>query len=258
MKWFKNALLVLVTLALAAAGAVMPFTAARWQDQQQAGVEVRSFDSFLLTLKKKGELNQILRFFAENGYYEFLDAAPEEAAMSEQEAVDAAMEVVEVMFKCGLIDRSILNAIKENEAAGVDPPSVYISRITSEPEAQAAYITHGVDWYNPGISISLDDASGKAFQIFANYTAWWQLDEQYDSNTSKTTMSKEDFYARMENWRLFIKEYYDFEVQEIEEIPYSDSRGFWLYVDLEDGGDLIPMRLYLTEDVATLSVDNIE
>lgn len=261
MRWIKSALLVLFALALAALGAVMPFAASRLQDARQAGVEMQSFDSFLLTLKEKGELSQILRFFAENREYEFIEGSPEEAVLSEEEAEAAAMEAVEAMFRCGIISKSVLAALESNKAAGVDEPYVDMACVVPGFDLQTdpqkdAHIIWGVDWDALGIQIWLDDASGKAFQI-SSYNRLWDQ-EIYDGNASSTGMTKEQLYARMDSWNMFLENYYEVKVQDIEEIPYSYAQGFFMYIDLEDGGDRIPMRLYMHEDGDTLMVDYVE
>ena len=49
--------------------------------------------------------------------------------------------------------------------------------------------------------------------------------------------------------------YYEMGVQDIQEVPYSYAQNFLLYIDPEDGGDWIPIRIYLYEDGAHLSVE---
>ena len=252
MRRIKNVLLVLFTLTLVVVGAVMPFAASRLQDAQQAGAEIRSFDSFVLTLEKKGELSQILRFLSENNYsYSTLRAStdlPYEPRLSEAEASEMAMEAVALLGQYGLISQ------EQMKAALTDKPEVRPLVVLSEPNMQASYIIWNVDWVNVNIGIDLDDASGKAYYIGAAYF-WYSDGEQYDNNIASTGMSKEYFYVQMENWGKFLEAYYEVTLQDIEEQQLLDSGGkrFWLYIDLDDGGDWLPMRLYLREDGAALS-----
>ena len=265
MRRLKNALLTLLTLALVAAGAAMPFAASRWQDARQAGVETQSFDSFLLTLKKKGELNQILRFLHENRYYLFIEDAPANAVMSENEAREAAMEAVEMMFQCGIISKNVMNTLKAYEAEGVDQADVEMARLAAEsyeldasaPEVET-FAVWGVEWHNMGIQVWLDDASGKAFQI-SSYNRLWD-DAYYDGNASvsSTGMTAEQLYARMDNWRMFLENYYEVEIMDIEEIDAFYTPGFYMYIDLEDGGGPIPVQLHMTEDGETMTVYYVE
>lgn len=256
MRWVKNALLVLFTLALVAAGAVMPFAASRVQDAQQTGVEFRSFDSFSLTLKKKGELGQIMRFLTGNAYYEIMEGTPEKAVMSEEEVLEAAKATAEMMLSCGIISKETFAAIENNEAAGVDRPDIEMARIVSETDPQnISFIIWGVDWYNLDLQLWIDDASGKAFQIVYVDMLRYAENEYDKGSASSTGMTKEQFHAQMENWRLFLENYYEMEVKNIEEIPYSFEQNFLMYIDLEDGGDQVPMRVLLHEDGATLLVE---
>lgn len=258
MRWIKNALLVLVTLALVAVGAVMPFAASRLQDAQQAGVEMRPFNSFSLTLREKGDLRQLLRFLAENEYYVMIEGNTEKAVMSRDEVLEAAMETVDTLFRHGIISKDMLAAVKSNEAAGVDPPQVEMACLASELDQEnAVFAVWGVGWDNLGLQIWLDDASGKAFHIYYWDRAGY---EDYDGkpNASSAGMTKEKLYARMENWSVFLTDYYEMIIQDIQEVPYSYSQNFLIYIDPEDGGGWIPIRLYLHEDGASMIVEASE
>ena len=243
MRWFKNGLLVLFTLALAAAGAVMPFAASRWQDSRQAGVEIRSFDSFLLTLKKKDELSQMMRFFTENTYYVFIEDDPAKAVLSETEVREAAAEAVELMYRCGLISKNLIAEMERSRAAGVDLPDIDMSRMVAENNPQESLIVWGIDWYDLGLQIWLDDASGKAFQI-NGFDRFLDEDKVYDSGSASSTgRTTEALYARMESWRMFVENYYEVKVVDLEDWDYG--QGFLFYADLEDGGDLVPIELFM-------------
>ena len=252
MRVVKNALLVLVTLALVAAGAMMHFAASRLQDAQQAGVEMRPFNSFSLTLREKGDLRQILRFIAGNEYYILIEGNPEKAVMSRDDAVEAAMETVDALCRYGRISKDLLAAVKSNEAAGVDPPVVEMACMASETDPEnAALAIWGVGWDNLGLQIWLDDASGKAFQIYT----WDRAGKADYDAASSTGMTKEKLYARMENWSVFLADYYEMIIQDIQEVPYSYSQNFLIHIDPEDGGGSIPIRLYLHEDGASMQVE---
>ena len=60
MKRMKKVLMALTTLLLMAAGAAMPFAASWAQDAYQSDPEVRSFDSFSLTLRQESDLGRSL------------------------------------------------------------------------------------------------------------------------------------------------------------------------------------------------------
>lgn len=254
----KNVMLVLVTLALAAAGAAMPFAASRVQDARQAGAETRSFDSFMLTLEKKSELSRILRFLTEAEYYyqENIGDEREKARLSESEALDAAKEAVVLLSKYELISRETMNAVIDPKAAGIGEPAVYMLRITSETKA-SAYITWMIYWEKLDIQIYLDDASGKAYRIIVSDENWYFFGEHYNDNTASTGKPTEDYYAQLEKWGQFLEEYYEVKFQAIEELPDSFGLNCLLFIDLEDGGDWLPMGLHLLNDFAYLGPEYI-
>ena len=254
MRWVKNMLLVLVTLALAATGAAMPLITSRLQDARQAGAEIRSFDSFVLTLEKKGELSRILRFLSENQNYHF-DNAPENARMSEAEAVDAAREAVILLAQYKLISPEVMGAALESAAAGIEGPSAFMARIVSSADPQApSFVTWIVYWESLDIRIDLDDASGKAYQISISDGIWPFDKDKFNKNTASVGRSIEDMYAQAENWGRFLEEYYEVKFMDYAEDESLDyfTPVFLLYIDLEDGKDWLPMKLYFYDDLIWL------
>ena len=247
MRWVKNILLVLVTLALAATGAAMPFAASRLQDARQAGSETRSFDSFVLTLEKNGELSRILRFLSENQIYDFIKGTPENARMSEAEAGDAAREAVILLAQYKLIGPEVMDAVLDPAAVGIDGPSTFTVCIGSPADPQTpSFVIWIVFWESLDILIHLDDASGKAFQISIPNEAWPFIGEKYDGNTASVGRSIEEMYAQAENWGRFLEEYYEVKLMDyVEDESFDPSAPmFLLYIDLEDGKDWLPMKLY--------------
>ena len=246
MRWLKNMLLVLVTLALAATGAAMPLVASRLQDARQAGAETRSFDPFVLTLEKKGELSRILRFLSENQVYDFIEGTPEDARMSEAEAVDAAKEAVILLERYKLVSPEVMSAALESAAAGIEGPSAFMARIVSSADTQTpSFVTWIVYWESLDIRIDLDDASGKAYQI--RISEIWPFNrEKFDKNTASVGRSIENMYAQAENWGRFLEEYYEVKFRDFVEDESLDYfvPVFLLYIDLEDGKDWLPMKLY--------------
>ena len=251
MRWLKNMLLVLVTLALAATGAAMPFAASRLQDVRQVVAETRSFDSFVLTLEKKGELSRILRFLSENQFYDFIEGAPEDARMSEAEAVDAAKEAVILLAQYKLVSPDVMSAALDPIAAGIDGPSAFMARIASSADTQTpSFVTWIVYWESLDIRIDLDDASGKAYQISISDGTWPFNREKFDKNTASVGRSIENMYAQAENWGRFLEEYYEVKFMDFVEDESLDyfAPVFLLYIDLEDGKDWLPMKLYFYDN----------
>ena len=69
MKRLNKFLLPLFTLLLAAMGAAMPFAASYMQDVRQSDPEIRSFDSFSLTLRQESDLGRTLALVSGSDYY---------------------------------------------------------------------------------------------------------------------------------------------------------------------------------------------
>lgn len=255
MRWVKNMLLVLVTLALAATGAAMPLVASRLQDARQAGSEIRSFDPFVLTLEKKGELSRILRFLSENPDCDFIEDALENARMSEAEAVDAARQAVILLAQYKLISPEVMSAALESAAAGIEGPSAITACVALPYDTQApSFVIWIVYWESLEILIYLDDASGKAYQISISDGIWPFTGEKFDGNSASVGRSREEMYAQAENWGRFLEEYYEVQFRDFVKDESYDSFPpvFLLYIDLEDGKDWLPMKLYFYDDFTRL------
>lgn len=255
MRWVKNMLLVLFTLALVAAGVVMPFAASRLQDARQVVAEIRSFDPFVLTLEKKGELSRILRVLSENQAYNFTENTSEDARMSEAEAVDAAREAVILLAQYKLVSPDVMSAALDHIAAGIEGPSAFMGRITLSTGPQTiSFVTWTVYWESLNIQIDLDDASGKAYQISISDGTWPFIGEKLDGNTTNAGSPIENMYAQAENWGRFLEEYYEVKFMDFAEDESFRSfvPVFLLYIDLEDGRDWLPMKLYFFDDFTWL------
>ena len=57
-------------------------------------------------------------------------------------------------------------------------------------------------------------------------------------------------YAQAENWGRFLEEYYEVKFRDFVEDESLDSFApvFLLYIDLEDGKDWLPMKLYFYDE----------
>ena len=61
-------------------------------------------------------------------------------------------------------------------------------------------------------------------------------------------------YAQAENWGRFLEEYYEVKFRDFVEDESFDPSApmFLLYIDLEDGKDWLPMKLYFYDDFTRL------
>jgi len=248
VKRFGSVLLVLCTLALVAAGAAMPFAASRVQDARQSGVEARTFDSFRLTLQQKTDLGQLLRLMTGNEWLDVVEV--KNSVLSPLQAIQTARETLDLLYKYGLIDKKTLSAAENPEVYGFAAPETDLRGLAAPAAPDVIYAIWTVSWSDLGIHLWLDDASGKASEIYLTDMDWGM--EKFDESMGFNAAEEEEFAARLENWRLFMQEYYDLPVQEIEELSHSYAWCYRLYVDLEDGGGLLPLMLELYGDRSVL------
>lgn len=241
MRRMKSALLVLVTLLLAAAGAAMPFAAARLQDARQTGAETWSLDSFSLTLRQETDLGRTLKLIGESDYYFVVSGERlAEARLSEGEALDAAGEVL-----AELVDRGLLEQLPKE----ISTPDVWPEILTTEDETTAIPIW-SVSWHgSEEYYVWLDDTTGKAFMISAGCPSYTK---SYIQNAGR-----EPLYAQAEDWRVFLSDYYGTDVQLAGEEWSDTSVRFALTFPLGEGREQetygMDLYIYFMDGFATLS-----
>lgn len=250
MNRLKSVLLAAFTLLLVAAGAAMPYAVCHVQDRRQTDAEIRSFESFRLTLRQKSDLGQALRTLAGEDCHIAEAQRSEAATRSGTEAAAAAEEILAGLVKYGLLDKRVL---AEAEVPAVRPQTLFSG------DGSVSIPTWNVEWGRENLYIWLDDLTGKALYIDVPYFR----DDELPSPESATPPAKggnsqqtelvfdgadrEELYIRMENWGQFLVEHYGMEIKDLEECAY-DNGGvrFLFYFDLEDGGPPFPMGLYLS------------
>lgn len=238
----KNVLLVLFTLLLVAAGAVMPAAVSYIQDSCGSILEEsRSLDSFSLTLREEADLGRTLKLIAGSDYYVAEVQASEHARLSEGQALDASHEVLTELAKHGLLD--------------------WIPQELSTPDVwpQALVSTDGTDeipmwsinWRNSPGYIWLDDAAGKAVMISVGCPSY---SAKYIFN-----VDSEPIYAQAENWRQFLADYYGTEVQISGEEWFDTSVCFMLTFPLGGAEEQEPsifqlgLNIYFADGFVTLT-----
>lgn len=233
---FKSAALPLLTLALIAAGAAMPYAACRLQDARLAGgAEDRSFDSVSLTLRQEGGVGETARLMA--GPYSVVEWSGE-TAMTEEEALGTGMKVLEDMKQADLIPASRLNLLKKLGSGSATPLLV-----VSEDGERSGIIWQCwwmleeddlMDWI-----LFIEDATGQMAEatVGGAYYAY-----------------AEDVYRQMERWRSFFQDYYGIEIPAIQESAVDDGWvwNFLLPFDPRDGlEEWCALGLSLYDGVAT-------
>ena len=112
MRRLKNGLLVALTLLLVTAGAVMPEAVSYLQDIYGANLEERlACDSFSLTLRQESDLGGTLKLIAGADYYVEEAKASEDIRLSEQDALEAAQDVLVLLVNHGLLNKNAAGQI---------------------------------------------------------------------------------------------------------------------------------------------------
>lgn len=270
MKRLKKWLLPLFTLLLVAAGAAMPFAVSYMQDARQAEAEERPFDSFSLTLQQQGAgLARLLKTVASGEYYVDEAVKTEDVTLSEGLALAAAEELMNELFKFGLLEKEAL--------AEFFGPSIYPKMVIPEryPGAESekynyavssgqvtdlsnlydsegdAIPTWAITWDRPyNCYVWLDDASGKAIYIEVSGLPDLGMPDG-------SAAFGEGVYALAEKWRVFLSDYYTVDVQTSDEEWYDDAAKFVLSFPLGTGEDQevfhLDLYLYFTDHVSVLS-----
>lgn len=240
MRRLKNALLVLLTLLLVAAGAAMPAAVSYMQDVYGPSLEEsRSFDSFSLTLREETDLGRTLKLIAGSDYYVEEAQASEAASLSEGQALDAAQAVLTELAQHGLLDRL---------PQELSTPDVWPQTLISK-DGTAALPMWSVSWRGGPEYLWLDDAAGKAVMITVGCPSY--------STKYVFNVDSEPIYAQAENWRQFLEDHYGTEVRIAGEEWFDPSVRFSLSFPLGGEGEQADFQLdlyiYFADGFTTLS-----
>ncbi len=240
MKRMKKVLMALTTLLLMAAGAAMPFAASWAQDAYQSDPEVRSFDSFSLTLRQESDLGRTLKLISGSDYYiEEIAESRKDTRMTRVEALTAAEELMKQLLQFGLLDETVSSM-----------PQIWPQTLHAN-DGSVSIPTWTMEWDLPErgetLYVWMDDATGKAFMISAPSA-------KYDIHKG----SGESIYASAENWRAFLEDYYGTEVQIGNEMLFDYTARFALIFPLgaADGEKTVyelDLYIYFSDGFTTLN-----
>lgn len=227
MRRLKNALLVLLTLLLVAAGAVMPEAVSYIQDSYGPSLEEsRSFDSFSLTLREEADLGRTLELIAGSDYYIAEDEQSEDARMTQVDVLAAGEELMKMLIQFGLLGQSVSSL-----------PRIHPQTLCAN-DGSVSIPTWTLQWDMPAnLYVLMDDASGKAFLISLSCMGY---SEKYIAKNGT-----EPIYAQAENWRAFLEEYYGTEVHLADEEWFDISARFALTFPLGTAEDEAEYQLDL-------------
>lgn len=257
MKRVKNILLVLGTLIMVAAGALMPGIVSYLQDAYGLNrQESRSFDSFSLTLRQDSEAARLLRRLAAGNYWveEGIDWAnePVQPVHTPKQAEDAAVEVLERMVKCGVLESSVL------EERGT--PEVTVS--AAKTDSNLLVPTDGEDNAQASLGI-VPETEVELISIAWNF--WWRNgrstyyapEVQIDDATEKLLMATVpmptnggviDFDNQQKCWTAFLEDHYGFDVINVEKTYHPDGDAEYIFdLDPEDGEGVLRIAVYFVD-----------
>lgn len=250
MKRVKNILLVLGTLIMVAAGALMPEIVSYLQDAYGLNrQESRSFDSFSLTLRQDSEAARLLRRLAVGNYWveEGIDWAnePVQPVHTPKQAEDAAVEALELMVKCGVMDSGVL------EEMGT--PDVTVSAAKADSNLSALADKEASAQAALGI-VPETETETEIELLSIMWSFWWPDSNTYsyytpmvqiDDATEKLLMAvvpmpNDGWVIDLDNqekcWTAFLEEHYGFDVISVEKQFHPDGAALYIFdLDPEDG-----------------------
>lgn len=271
MRRVKNGLLILFTLALVAAGAVMPFLAAELEDAYgMIRQETRSFDSFSLTLREDSDLNRALRVMSSP--YD-VEAYGGETMLDEDMVMEAATGILEWMVKCGVLSQTSLEWLEWLGQPMISCWQFTVGENYAGPGREGdAAVVWDIEWSDlPYYFLRIDDSTGKMLMCAVQNPYFYDgsVTKSYAGNQSATIPAEdwvlagwindnpENIFNLADNWRLFLSDHYRVELALPEAMWYDDSVRFLFQMDLEDGKKPLPMVLTIYSSGSVIAAPDV-
>lgn len=235
MKRVRRYILPLLTLALIAAGAAMPFAVSRSQDRRISDFrEDFALNTVELTFRQGGEASIALRLIA--GEHTSIPWAGK-TSLTEDEACAAALEAAAEMDRYGLLPEGALDYLKSSGQWA--EPVLLIGEDGASALAWECYFAGDFSCY-----LRIDDATGKAVHFLVGI---------------QPVSSKEDIQTLYERWSRFLTGYYGIEIvsgrRVLQEYERSPVYLFLLQADLKDGLEPCGLELELINDIAVFNIN---
>lgn len=220
MRTLKRLMLLLCTLLLTAAGAMLPYAVSAMQDARvESAPETRQFDPVNLTLQKGGDVQETLLLLADS--YSDLEWNGR-TRLTGEKAADAAREALRILYTGGLYFLSPEAFGKDGLTVSVEP-----HMMVSMTESSISAIVW-VCWVDqlPETWIFIDDDTGKMVRAFLFDT--WMVSAAAASKTviydagSGWEQDPEEMTKLAELWRETLSDYYGMELTFSESEVYSD------------------------------------
>lgn len=188
MNYLKRYFLLLPTLCFIVLGASMPHLASWLQDAQiHSYHEKKELNAVNLTLRQEDNVGPVLQLMSKTHTE---SAWTGKTVLTEAEACQAALTVMETLDQYGLLPKGDLERFRKAERNS--QPQLLVGE---DGSSALIWATWDLDL---GTFITLDDATGKAVRIQINNGL---------TNGSDT----ENVYSLLEQWNVFLQDYYDIE-----------------------------------------------
>lgn len=241
----KNGLLVLLTLALVAAGALLPWAVARVQDRRlENTLEARRLSDVQLLIRQELSAAQALNLLG--GEYTRMEW-DSDTSLTEREAMEYAVQWAELMADENLIPGiAIVYSVD-----GTTDWMLEFGHATAEPflvisseENREVLLLWECSWKRPGDAVYtmwIDDATGTMYGVSRTAEATADYVEVFDIN----------YLSRyMDMWASFLRDYYGFRIVNQISSKIVESRDGGLDVlsltlEFEDGESACAAQLTL-------------
>lgn len=233
-------MLPLLTLALIAMGAAMPFFVSWMQDGRIGSFQEKFLlNTVNLTLRQDGEASTVLRLVSEAYATMPWDGR---TSMTEQEACQAAMDTVAEMDLRGLLPEGDLDYLKH--------VGMWAEPILLLGEDGTSALVWECYWAGGEVSacyMMLDDVTGKAIHFLISTPMF---------------SGEEDIYALYEGWVSFLTDYYDIEILSAGRVlrEYGKKEPIYLFLlqaDLKDGLEPCGLELELFDNIAAFNINTM-
>ena len=227
MRQLKKWALLLCTLLLTVLGAVLPHAVSAIQDANvENAAESRPFDPVNLRLVKGGGIQEVMQLLA--GSVDEMEW-PGNTRMTPEEAAEAAAYAVIRMYRSNLI-RHLPGNFTEME---ISAQPHFVMSMNESSASAVLWICELEDM--PGNFFYIDDETGKIVRAFMDTL---NLDMSVSmASTDAVWASKgfEETVERLEQWRVFLSEYYGMELEFGDMWEYDDGYSMYCTLSFDTG-----------------------
>ena len=239
MRTVKNGLLVLLTLALVAAGALLPYAVAQMQDRRlESAGDTRELSQVQLLIQQDLSPAQVLNILG--GEYTRM-AWDSETNLSAAQALTYACDAVELMVLENLLPQSAYPWYESDGSWSYPEWNGDISAflVISNGENREALLLWECTWESPAddaaYTIWIDDETGMMYGI----------NRTWDNDYVDGVVDVKYLDQYMDQWAFFLRDYYDFEIvdevraQEASDDGIREWEAFILTLTVQDAEETV-------------------